>query len=163
MVGAHGCIGKSIFSFYDDLVRIPLLMRLPGRIKPGTVIQQPVSQIDLMPTILDYAGYPVPDKVHGRSTRPLLEGRDVRWRDHAFCQRAEVGRMLRTERYKYFCHANRKIVALYDLKNDPHEDRNLAKDPGQSKAVRQMHKRLLDVMANDDDPMRDRFAGDPLG
>ena len=36
MVGAHGCIGKSIFSFYDDLVRIPLLMRLPGRIPPGT-------------------------------------------------------------------------------------------------------------------------------
>ena len=36
MVGAHGCIGKSIQGFYDDLVRIPLLVRLPGRIKPGT-------------------------------------------------------------------------------------------------------------------------------
>ena len=40
MVGAHGCIGKSIFSFYDDLVRIPLLMRLPGRIPAGTVVTQ---------------------------------------------------------------------------------------------------------------------------
>ncbi len=163
MVGAHGCIGKSIFSFYDDLVRIPLLMRLPGRIRPGTVVKQPVSQIDLMPTILDYAGVPVPGKIHGRSTRPLLEGRDLRWRDYAFCQRAEVARMLRTERYKYVYRPKPRVVALYDLKNDPDEDHNLAADRGQAKTVRQMHRRLLEVMDNDADPTRDRFAGDPLG
>ncbi len=159
MVGAHGCIGKSIFSFYDDLVRIPLVMRLPGRIKPGTVVTEPVSQIDYMPTILDYVGLPVPGKVHGRSMRPLLERRKVAWRDYAFCQRAEVARMLRTERYKYVYRPKPRIVAAYDLKNDPHEDHNLADDPAHAKLVRDLHDRLLAVMANDGDPDLDRFKG----
>ncbi len=162
MVGAHGCIGKSIFSFYDDLVRIPLLMRLPGRIPAGTVVEQPVSQIDFMPTILDYVGLPMPEKIHGRSMRPLIEGGDVPWRDHAFCQRANAGRMLRTRRYKLFYRPKPRAVALYDLENDPHENRNLAEDAGHANTVRQMHRRLLDVMAADGDPMHDRFAEDPL-
>ena len=161
MVGAHGCIGKSISSFYDDLVRIPLSMRLPGRIEPGTVVKQPVSQIDFMPTIMDYVGLPVPEGIHGRSMRPLVEGRDVSWRDYAFCQRASSGRMLRTERYKYSCQPNPKTAVLYDLENDPHEDRNLAADPAHAGTVRRMHERLLEVMREDSDPMRDRFTRAP--
>lgn len=163
MVGAHGCIGKSIGSFYDDLVRIPLVMRLPGRIPPGTVVPQPVSQIDYMPTILDYLGLDAPQKTHGRSMRPLVEGRRVEWRDYAFCQRANASRMLRTERYKLFYRPKPRAVALYDLREDPHEDRNLAKDPAHAKTVRQMHQRLLEVMAADGDPARAAFSGDPLG
>ncbi|MHC4399908.1 MAG: sulfatase-like hydrolase/transferase [Planctomycetota bacterium] len=163
MVGAHGCIGKSIFSFYDDLVRIPLLMRLPGVIEPGTVVMDPVSQIDFMPTILDYLGLPVPEGIHGRSMRPLAEGREVAWRDHAFCQRASQGRMLRTERTKFFYRPKPRCVALYDLENDPHEDRNLAAEAAGAQEVRRMHERLIEVMTQDGDPMRDAFAADPLG
>jgi len=163
MVGAHGCIGKSITSFFDDLVRIPLVMRFPGRIPAGTVVPQPVSQIDFMPTILDYLGQDVPQEVHGRSMRPLLEGREVAWRDYAFCQRANASRMLRTERYKLFYRPKPRMVALYDLQEDPHEDRNLAEDPAHAKTVRQMHQRLLDVMATDGDPVREAYSADPLG
>lgn len=162
MVGAHGCIGKSISSFYDDLVRIPLLMRLPGRITPGTVVKNPVSQIDFLPTIMDYTGHPTPDNIHGQSLRPLVEGRQVPWRDYAFCQRANRSRMLRTERFKYFFQNKPRAVALYDLENDPHEDHNLATQTAHAKKVRQMHGRLLDVMAKDGDPLRDQFDLDPL-
>ena len=80
MVGAHGCIGKCTEGYSDDLLRIPLLMRLPGIIKPATVVRQPVSQVDLMPTILDYLGQSLPAHIHGQSARPLLEGRNVPWR-----------------------------------------------------------------------------------
>jgi arylsulfatase A-like enzyme len=154
MAGAHGCIGKSIPGFYDDLVRIPLAMRLPGRIRPGTVVRQPVSQVDFMPTILDYAGAAVPEKIHGRSLRPLIEGRQGPWRDYAFCQRASATRMLRTERYKYVCGFGKAgIRALYDLQADPNEDRNLAGDAAHAATLRQMHKRLAEVMAADGDPM----------
>ncbi|MCX8036243.1 MAG: sulfatase-like hydrolase/transferase [Candidatus Sumerlaeia bacterium] len=158
MVGAHGCIGKSITGCYDDLVRIPLLMRLPGRIEAGTRVRQPVSQIDFMPTILDYAGVPVPENIHGKSLRPLIEGRKVAWRDYAFCQRANTLRMLRTEQYKYVVGAGRRIVALYDLIKDPHEDRNLADDPAHAPVLKAMHKRLLEVMAADGDSTRDFAA-----
>jgi arylsulfatase A-like enzyme len=162
MVGAHGCIGKSIQSFYDDLVRIPLLMRFPGRIAPGTVVPQPVSQIDFMPTILDYLGHDVPEAIHGRSMRPLIEGRDVPWRDYAFCQRAHASRMLRTERYKLFYRPKPRAVALYDLQEDPHEDRNLAEDPAHAETVRRMHRRLLEVMTADGDPALKAYSADPL-
>jgi len=157
MAGAHGCIGKSITSFYDDLLRIPLLARLPGTIRPGTVVEQPVSQIDLMPTILDYAGFPVPGKIHGSSMRPLVEGRDVAWRDHAFCQRAGRLRMLRTENTKYFTDPRGAVVGLYDLENDPHENVNLAAEPTHRATRRRMHERLLEVMAADGDPMLATF------
>jgi arylsulfatase A-like enzyme len=53
-------------------------------------------------------------------------------------------------------------VALYDLQNDPHEDHNLAGDPARAGTVREMHRRMLEVMAADGDPMHDAFAGDPL-
>jgi len=162
MVGAHGCIGKSIFSFYDDLVRIPLLMRLPGKIRPGTVVSEPVSQIDLMPTILHYTGLPVPRNIHGRSLRPLLEGRSIPWRDYAFCQRAEIGRMLRTSRYKYFFRPRPRVVALYDLKNDPNEDHNIAAERAAAATVRLMHRRLLSIMARDGDPYAKLYPKDPL-
>ena len=162
MAGAHGCIGKSIASFFDDLVRIPLVMRLPGRIRPGTVVKQPVSQIDYMPTILDYLALPVPKGIHGRSMRPLIDGRNVQWRGHAFCQRAMRSRMLRTRRYKYACNANRRMLALYDLQKDPHEDRNLADDKAHAKTVRHMHSRLLKVMAEDGDPLAKKLPTDPM-
>ena len=162
MVGAHGCIGKSITSFFDDLVRIPLVMRLPGRIKPGTVVSQPVSQIDFMPTILDYLGLPIPPKIHGRSMRPLVEGKQVAWRDYAFCQRANRLRMLRTARWKYTVDLRGSILALYDLSKDPHEDKNLARDPAHAADVRRMHARLLEVMRADGDPMAAKLPADPL-
>lgn len=162
MVGAHGCIGKSIGGFYDDLVRIPFVMRLPGLIQSGTVVRQPVSQIDVMPTILDYVGEPIPEGLHGKSLRPLIEGRDVPWREHAFCQRADRMRMIRTDRHKYVFAAKPRIVALYDLLADPEENRNLAAVPQSADLVRQMHRRLLDSMEADGDPLRQAFPGDAL-
>ena len=101
----------------------------------------------------------VPENIHGRSMRFLVEGRVVPWRDHAFCQRADHVRMLRTERYKFVHLARQRGVALYDLKNDPHEDRNLATEVGRArKTLREMHARLLEIMARNGDPARDQFA-----
>ncbi len=154
MVGARGCIGKSVVGFYDDLVRIPLLMRLPGVIKPGTVVRQPVSQMDVMPTILDCAGQPVPEKLHGCSLRPLIEGRDAMWRDHAFCRRAD--------RCKYGFGPKPRVVALYDLQADPEENKNLADMPRHAGLARQTHRRLLDVMKADGYPFAAKLPDDPL-
>ena len=147
--------------YSDDLVRIPLFMRLPGTIKAGTVVRQPVSQVDLMPTILDYVGQPPPEHIHGQSARPLIEGRGVPWRDYAFCQRANESRMLRTEQYKYVLVRGGKRAALYDLRRDPDENCNLAGKPEEADVVRQMHHRLLEVMANDGDPLRSKSLNQP--
>jgi arylsulfatase A-like enzyme len=127
-------------------------MRLPGAIKPGTVVDQFVSQVDFMPTILDYVGLPIPKNIHGRSMRPLIEGKDVAWRDHAFCQRANRAFMLRTARWKYVFGRRGGILALYDLKADPNEDKNLARQAAHAKTVREMHARLRKIMTDDKAP-----------
>ncbi len=163
MVGSHRCVGKSIQGFYDDLVRIPLLMRLPGRIRPGTVVSQPVSQIDLMPTILDYAGLPAAAATHGRSLRPLIEGRPDGWRDYAFCMRADNSRMLRTAEHKYVISLRpRQELALYDLRADPHEQRSLAGDAAHAAILRRLHRRLVEVMMADGDPLAAKMPKEPL-
>jgi arylsulfatase A-like enzyme len=63
---------------YEEAVRVPLLVRLPGQTR-GQTIQAPVSQVDLLPTLLDYMGQPLPGPRQGRaldgeSLRPMMEG-----------------------------------------------------------------------------------------
>jgi hypothetical protein len=54
------------------------------------------------------------------------------------------------------------MVALYDLRQDPDENQNLAASPKHADLVRLMHRRLLEVMAQDGDPLRASFPRDPL-
>ena len=62
-------------------------MRLPRRIKAGTVVRQPVSQIDFMPTILDWIGGTTPSSVNGRSLMPFIEGQKPDdWRTGTFSE-----------------------------------------------------------------------------
>ncbi|MFW6162670.1 MAG: hypothetical protein ACODAJ_07850, partial [Planctomycetota bacterium] len=82
--------------------------------------------------------------------------------DHAFCQRADRLRMLRTARWKYAVGHRHPMLALYDLKDDPHENRNLARDPAHAATVRALHARLLEVMKADGDPLAARLPKDPL-
>lgn len=71
MFGEHGkWVHRN--SLYEEVLRVPLFIRYPG-MTPGA-IDTPVSTVDLLPTILDLAGLPVPDGLDGQSLRPLLEG-----------------------------------------------------------------------------------------
>ena len=75
MLGQHGMMDKSVGTFYEDLVHIPLLMRLPGKIPAGRACDAVAASIDLAPTILDYTAAAPLVKAHGRSLRPFIEGR----------------------------------------------------------------------------------------
>jgi arylsulfatase A-like enzyme len=72
MMGSHQLAGKCVM--FEEAVRVPLLIRLPGQ-SAGRRVAAPVSQIDLLATLLDCMGHDVPDCQQGRSLRPLLEGR----------------------------------------------------------------------------------------
>jgi arylsulfatase A-like enzyme len=72
--GDHGMVKKDLL-LYDSLLHVPCILRYPGRIKPQTVEKALVEQIDLYPTILDYAKINIPLGVQGVSLRPFLEGR----------------------------------------------------------------------------------------
>ncbi len=148
MLGDHGMHSKMIF--YEGSVHVPLLMRFPGRIKPGTVVESPVSSMDVCPTILDYLGMPVPE-CDGISLRTFIEGKPL---DHDVVSYSTGSRtpnyMIRSGDLKLMISGNEKnqsVDALYDLKADPLEMRNLIISPvsprKNRKQAEEMKKKLI--------------------
>ncbi|KAL3906173.1 MAG: hypothetical protein SGILL_009379 [Bacillariaceae sp.] len=72
MLGAHQKRSKN--NFYEESSKVPLMMKFPGKIQPGTEVDEVVSHLDLFSTILDYAGAANSDKSDGKSIRPFIEG-----------------------------------------------------------------------------------------
>lgn len=127
MLGDHGMLSK--FVFYEGSVHIPLLMRLPGRIKAGTVVDAPAAQMDLFSTILDYCGIEG-QKSEGESLRPWIEGkgRPGRVIVSEWNGTAVPGYMVTDGRWKLMFgrgFAAKARDALFDLETDPNELRNL--------------------------------------
>src|SRR5439155_13040986 len=75
--GEHGLGDKR--SAYEESMRIPMLIRYPGKIPAGKVIDQMVTNVDVAPTLLDFAGVKIPRDMQGVSWRPLLEGKSTDW------------------------------------------------------------------------------------
>jgi arylsulfatase A-like enzyme len=71
MMGSHRLLAKCVM--FEEAVRVPLLIRLPGQ-KAGKRVTGPISQIDLVPTLLELMAQPVPDPLQGKSLVPLLTG-----------------------------------------------------------------------------------------
>ncbi len=127
MLGDHGMKGKSVL--YEGAVHVPLLIRLPGRIPPNTVVETPVSTIDLFATILDYTGK-AGHFSEGRSLRPLMEGTEKEGTDYCVSEWGgdNLNFMVRTKKWKLLYPSRLNSgprPALYDLENDPHELTNL--------------------------------------
>jgi arylsulfatase A-like enzyme len=168
MLGQHGMLEKSSLAFYDDLMRVPLLMRLPGRIRAGSVCEAGASSVDLAPTILEYLAAPPLEHAHGRSLRPFLEGTADDERP-IFGERGEpnvVGtmRMIRTRDWKLCLPAQESrnvATTMYDLKNDPDETRNLAHDDSEKTVRHDLTARLLEHMEAIGDQARARFEKQP--
>jgi arylsulfatase A-like enzyme len=120
-------------AMYDDIYRIPCILRLPDGIK-AAVEERFVTLGDLMPTILDFAGVPAPPGLDGRSLLPLLEGNPpANWRQEVTAEFhghhfPYPQRMIRTRRYKLVVNPE-SINELYDLEHDPSELFNRYGDP----------------------------------
>jgi arylsulfatase A-like enzyme len=127
-------------SCHDGCTRIPFALAGPG-FRGGGRRTELVSLVDVAPTLLDACGLPVPPTVQGRSLLPLVQRRPAApWREEAFIQISEtqVGRAIRTARWKYAVHApdrhpwkdafaERYVEQfLYDMEADPYEQHNLA-------------------------------------
>ncbi|WP_126662393.1 sulfatase-like hydrolase/transferase [Haloterrigena salifodinae] len=161
-VGNHRQFNKGPL-MYDDTYRIPLQVRWPGVVEPGSTCEAPVHLHDLTATFLEMGGVDVPESFDSRSLVPLLEaGGDPDaapddWPDSTFAQYHgdEFGlytqRMVRTERYKYVYNGP-DIDELYDLEADPAELQNLIDHPDYADVREEMRERLIDWMHKTDDP-----------
>jgi N-acetylglucosamine-6-sulfatase len=142
MLGEHGLAAKHLA--YEESIRVPLLLRYPRRVPAGLVRDELAANIDVMPTLLELCGVPVPDDVAGRSLRPLLEaGRApaADWRDDfAFLHETCVA--VRTSRHKLIRYPDGVQRELYDLDRDPYEITNRIDDPAYASIQREMEQRL---------------------
>lgn len=136
--------GHVELNLYDEILKVPMLMRIPG--VPGNqVIGQQVSTMDIMPTLLELAGCRIPEKVLGKSLVPLWEGNPAdygvevaigeRWRDTSHMI------AVRTEEYKYIWDdAKPDQPLLFDLRQDPDEQHNIATE--KPDVVQRLHQHV---------------------
>lgn len=145
--GEHG-IYMEHANASESVHHIPLIVKAPGVTKPGTVVEGLLYNVDVIATMTDMVGLPVPEGWDGRSFLPALKGeawpgRDHLVMDHALyaCQRAVRDRKwyyMRTYHeglYRY------DPVALYDMENDPYQTQNVAGE--HPEIVREMDHRLM--------------------
>ena len=141
---------------YEESLRIPLLVRYPGEIQPGTVNGSMISILDFASTFLDFAGAPACNEFQGRSVRSILKGKiPADWRKahyyHYYGQYDVPPHYgVRTSKYKlihYYELPGENGWELYDMKEDPRENRNIYSRPEQLQVVEQM-KVLLKELRN---------------
>ncbi len=133
MMGDHHMFRKGYG--YEGSARIPFLIAgapTDGTIARGHVVDEVVELRDLMPTLLDLAGLPIPESVDGRSLAPFLRGERPVWRDYLHGEHALLDQSLQwvTDGKTKYCWASGAgSEELFDLVADPDETRNLAGDP----------------------------------
>jgi len=122
----HGRRGHNT-TVYDEMVRIPLVMKFPKGVRPRQRrIAAPVQSVDLMPTVLELIGVQPPPSLDGGSLLPLVFGAEPPARP--VVTRAEQGLQyaLRLGRYKLILHQGPPGIELFDLQTDPAEKRDLS-------------------------------------
>ncbi|WP_222847037.1 sulfatase-like hydrolase/transferase [Pontiella desulfatans] len=170
LLGEHGLGGKTFL--YEESIRIPLVFyspHFPGTLRGKTVSELVVGQ-DVPATILELCRLPVPDTYQGRSMVPLMAGQKTEWRKEVFCEnlftdqgypRMEAVRGTEWKYIRYFSKENdRKQYLpdasingeepiheeLFNLKDDPHELRNLAANPEYANVLNAHRKRCQELV-----------------
>jgi len=139
----HGFVGHASTTkrakMYDEVLKIPLILYGPGIVPNGVEIRQQIRQIDIMPTVLDIAGLPIPKDIQGISLLPMIKGRQIRPIPDAISESIMGGYQsdpnqenryfysIREEKWKLVRIPLEKGFAyeLFDLKNDPGETQNV--------------------------------------
>ncbi len=149
-------------TLYDTGINVPMVIRWPGKIRPGMTINTMVSTVDLLPTLMEIAGGKIPDILDGKSMLGVWEGKTDYLHDEIFFsysgvivskKRQETPfpiRAVRTDRYKYIRYLNNQVghpkqkntlfppEELFDLQNDPQELNNLAESSEHAQVKEQL-------------------------
>ncbi len=162
-LGDHGLYDKRFM--YEESLRMPLLVRWPAVVRPGSLSEAIALNVDFAPTFLEAAGTAAPATMQGRSLLPLLRGETPPdWRTAMYYRyyhdpghhntRAHYGVRTATHKLIYFWKKNQ--WELFDLRSDPAELRNLYGQPGLQAVTAELKATLARLRAELQDD--DRFA-----
>jgi len=162
-LGDHGLYDKRFM--YEESLRMPLLVRWPAVVRPGSTAEALALNVDFAPTFLEAAGVAVPAVMQGRSLLPILRGDTPSgWRTAIYYRyyhdpghhntRAHYG--VRTAAHKLVYFWTKDQWELFDLRSDPAELRNLYGQPGQEAITAELKAALSQLRKDLEDD--DRFA-----
>ena len=160
MMGGHKMVWKSNHSFYDEVVRIPMIISYPKHIAPDKAAF-PINLVDLPVTLLGLVNQKIPEHMTGNDLSPFITGD----KDHSeapayvLCSRlqahpehkrnVEAGRpgnfMIRGKGWKYVLYHNGKEF-LYNLIDDPEELNNLSSDPDFQDKKEELNNELIKLL-----------------
>ena len=161
-LGEHGMYNKQWM--YEAALHQPLIVRFPKKINAGAVHDSMVSHVDMAPTLLDYAGLPIPDDMQGFSLKPILEGRAEKVRDASYYHFYTHGNNnlpemigVRTKDFKlihYPAMSEAYQWELFDLNRDPDEMNNLSNNPEYQSVRQRMLVELKRQIETLEDPVK---------
>ena len=151
--GEHGLIDKR--TAYEASIKVPLLIWSPGGDAEKKVIKEAVANIDIAPTLLDFAGISIPGDMDGESFKPLIDGEDVEWRKELLYEYywernypyTPTTHALITDRYKFIRYQGIwDLDEFYDMQEDPNETRNLINDKNYQELIKQHRIRMFELL-----------------
>jgi arylsulfatase A-like enzyme len=151
-LGDHNWFDKRFM--YEESLRMPFVARWPSVVKPGTVNDRMILNVDFAPTFMDAAGLKTPADMQGRSFLPLLKGEQPKdWRTAMYYRyyhypmhhKVQPHYGIRTERYKliYFNKLATNQWELFDLQKDPREVKNVYADPAYAETVKTLKAEMF--------------------
>jgi arylsulfatase A-like enzyme len=132
-------------AIWRDTTRVPFMVVLPGVSKAGTRNNQPISHVDIYPSLCDFAGIPKPGHLEGSSILPLLKDPKAT-RAPAFLSYGPENTAAQSERYRYIRYEDGS-EELYDHQKDPNEWTNLSSNPEYAAVKKKLHAQVLDFQS----------------
>ncbi len=142
-------------SLYEESVKVPMVITWFGKTPENRVDNEHlVSGLDVVPTILDYAGVEISSKIRGKSLKLLVENPDTTWRDYIVTELAidpqdesKTARMITDGRFKYIVFSyGKRNEQLFDLVSDPGENTNIAYSPAFTSKKNELKMKLEEWM-----------------
>ncbi len=162
-LGHHGLLLKSTDAYpmlYDDLIHVPLIIRMPG-VPGGRVVEELVETMDICPTVLDWAGLHAHLGIQGQSLLPAVMGGKPPEKEFVLSQSGAV-KALRGKRYKLVHYPGQAYGELYDVVADPGETHNLYASRSHRKTRDEMTRLLLDHLITSESPSQGESLRGPV-
>lgn len=161
--GQHGLTAKGAFQ-YEDAIRVPFLVRQPGRVPAGRVSESIQSLVDLAPTFLSAADLEIPREMSGVDQSDVWTSARDSVRDHALCEHRHTRETvhLKTyveDRYKITTYYKRDYGELFDLESDPDEFNNLWDKPEAAPLKAEMLQKLIHAEMGKEPMWMPRISG----
>jgi arylsulfatase A-like enzyme len=142
MMGSHKMMTKTVM--FEESARVPFMIKAPFIKESQTVIEEPMSHIDIVPTLLDMMGKDIPGNLNGKSLLPLLKGKKmpedyvvVEWNSKNYNDRTVVS----PDGWKLSLRDTDKNT-LYNLNDDPLETTNLYPDPAYREKIKFLEEKI---------------------